>query len=124
MSKITAIKRIEGETGYDGLRIEMENGGYVELRIDNDQSCCEVTGAIYADDDLTWFVGANFIGAYMIRDVDFKAISPADEENTMFVDFKTDRGVFQAAVYNIQNGHYGHTATLDINGIVIMNKKV
>ena len=95
----------------------------VFILISSLQHCCEKWGYLSSDDDLSLFIGAK------LQDVKLtdKALNQEIVEKSgyyeyaggiQFVDFITNKGTFQIAVYNSHNGYYGH----DI--FVIMDKVI
>jgi hypothetical protein len=44
-----------------------------------------------------------------------------DEGGIQFVDFVTDKGVFQLAVYNAHNGYYGHGILVAKDDEILLN---
>lgn len=104
---------IGGYSSMDGYRITTDQHTFHVL-IDNAQSCCESWGYLSSDDDLSGFIGAilkqinltdTALNAEAVEQSDWY---DGDDCGIQFVDFMTDRGVFQLAVYNAHNGYYGH----------------
>ena len=67
-----------------------------------------------SDDDLNDYIGAN-LQAVRLTDTALNQEVVKDSGyydgefgGIQFVDFVTDRGTFQLAVYNSHNGYYGH----------------
>lgn len=85
----------------------------IKVGISNDQCCCEEWGELMSEDDLDQFVGASLIKVY-VTDVALKSydFDTSYEGDAMFVNFETDKGLFQFVAYNIHNGYYGHDAVL------------
>ena len=101
-----------GRSDMDGYKIETENHKFYIL-IDNGQSCCESWGYLSSEDDLVQYVGAELqevrlTDTALNQTVVEKSDYYEDSGGIQFVDFVTDRGVFQLAVYNAHNGYYGH----------------
>lgn len=116
--KITAIREVHDikpsnnkYQSYDGFEIETEDQT-IQVLIDNEQSCCENWGYLSSDDDLEDFVGATLVDIRLtdtgLNERMVEAGQYLDEGDIIFVTFRTDRGVFQLAVYNGHNGYYGH----------------
>jgi hypothetical protein len=107
------IAALRGYSGYDGYAVETDKQTIFVL-IDNFQSCCESFGYLASEDDLSYFVGAELREiavvdeALNVRRVDEHLPYGLDEGGITFVNFVTDRGVFQLAAYNAHNGYYGH----------------
>ena len=91
----------------------------IRVCISNNQCCCESWGHLSSDDDLQQFVGAELIGVATVDTAMNKKTDPGDldEGDVSFVDFETDRGKFQLAVYDCHNGYYGHS--VEITGLAV-----
>jgi hypothetical protein len=104
---------LAGSASMDGYRVRTSEHEFLVL-IANHQSCCESWGYLCSEDNPQYFIGAELLA---VRLTD-KALNQKVVEATMyvgddgggvqFVDFQTDRGAFQIAVYNGHNGYYGH----------------
>ena len=100
--------------GMDGYEVLTDKHRY-QVLIDNGQSCCEDWGYLTSEDDLELFVGAQLLEV-RLTDTELRNTTlneglrewGFDGGGVQFVDFVTDRGVFQLAVYNSHNGYYGH----------------
>jgi len=96
----------------DGYLIETDKHKY-HILISNGQSCCESWGYFSSEDDTERFVGRELCEVNL-TDVALNKKKVEDsgyyEDNggIQFVDFVTDKGVLQLAVYNAHNGYYGH----------------
>jgi len=115
------LSSLGGYSAYDGYKVTTDQHTYLVL-IDNGQSCCESWGYMSSDDDLARFIGANLLAAEatdtalnkkrLVEEVGGGWRTPEEPDfdggGVQFVDFKTDRGTFQLAVYNAHNGYYGH----------------
>lgn len=134
-----AIKKIEevhdvsvavlGFRGYhmDGYKVETDAHTFLVL-ISNYQSCCESWGYLASDDDLGYFLGATLVEVRLTDKalnqevVEESDYYEGDDGGIQFVDFITDRGTFQLAVYNAHNGYYGHTILiLKDNDVLLEN---
>lgn len=97
----------------DGYKVETDKHVYYVL-IDNGQSCCESWGYISSEDDYSQFINAKLLEVNLTdKALNKKYVEDSEyydgtEGGIQFVDFVTDRGVFQLAVYNAHNGYYGH----------------
>lgn len=102
---------LRGWESYDGYAVETDEQTIYVL-IDNYQSCCETFGYLASDDDISTFVGAELRGIAVVdQGLNTHMIAAGeglDEGGIVFVNFTTDRGVFQIACYNGHNGYYGH----------------
>jgi hypothetical protein len=106
------INALGGFADMDGYMVETDKHKYYVL-IDNGQSCCESWGYLSSEDDLAQFVGANLTEVKLTdKALNQRIVNESEyyegEGGIQFVDFVTDRGVFQLAVYNSHNGYYGH----------------
>jgi hypothetical protein len=107
------ISALGGCFEMDGYKVVTDAHTFHVL-ISNGQSCCESWGYIQSEDDLSRFVGAE-LREVILTDT---ALNKAAVEKSdyydgdcggiQFVDFLTDKGTFQLAVYNAHNGYYGH----------------
>ena len=110
---------------YDGYEISTDENQYYVL-INNGQSCCENWGYLSSDDNLDYFVGAELIEV-KLTDVALnqKVVEESnyydDGGGIQFVDFVTDKGVLQLAVYNAHNGYYGHSILIAKNENILLN---
>lgn len=106
----------------DGYKVKTDSTEILIL-IDNGQSCCESWGYFSSDDDLTRFIGAT-LTEINLTDVALSksAVEKSDwyggDGGIQFVDFVTNKGVFQIAVYNAHNGYYGHGIVVAIGNEV------
>jgi hypothetical protein len=112
-----------GHSSMDGYVVTTSNTKIMVL-IDNGQSCCESWGYFSSDDDLSSFIGAdlkevNLTDVACKKEAVEKSDYYEDEGGIQFVDFVTNRGVFQLAVYNAHNGYYGHGIAVVIGDEVI-----
>lgn len=120
MEKILSIKETSFENDgwgyYDGYIITTDKQE-IKVGISNGQSCCESWGEFMSQDDLSEFIGANLIKAY-VTDTALKSYDIEDmyEGSAMFVNFDTSKGLFQFVAYNIHNGYYGHDAVFITKG--------
>ena len=101
-----------GCSKYDGYIIETTKHKYFIL-INNGQSCCESWGYFSSEDEHDQFINCELKDVRMTD----KALNSVKVEKSgfyedsggiQFVDFITDVGIFQIAVYNSHNGYYGH----------------
>ena len=92
--------------------------------IDNGQSCCENWGYFSSEDNHTPYIGAE-LNKVDLTDVALNKTKVEksgwyeDNGGIQFVDFVTDKGTFQLAVYNAHNGYYGHGIAVVIGEKVI-----
>ncbi len=93
----------------------------VRVLIENGQCCCESWGYLCSEDDSTPYIGSQLRGVVLTDTaLNRQKVAASDyyecAGGIQFVDFVTDRGVFQIAVYNGHNGYYGHEIHIDFEG--------
>lgn len=100
---------------YEGFLIRT-NYQDIEIGITRERSCCELHG-YFDSEPPAFYIGAHFRGieltdTELITHFHTQGHREASRMNeyggVMFVNIKTDRGVYQVAVYNWHNGYYGH----------------
>lgn len=108
----------------EGFRVRTSKHVFLVL-IDNEQSCCESWGHIHSADDLADFLGA---GLTEVRLTDTACNTQIIERSgsgkygfdgggIQFVDFITNKGKLQLAVYNSHNGYYGHGIVVAVDDV-------
>lgn len=113
LGMIQMINAISGYSQMSGYKVETNKHVYHVL-IDNEQSCCENWGYMTSEDDLNNFIGTKLREVRLTDTalnqarIDDKLPWGLEAGAIQFVDFVTDKGVFQIAVYNEHNGYYGH----------------
>lgn len=106
-----------GETEVEGYIITLDDGSEIKIGISNLGDCCELWGYMSSDDDLSYYIGAEYL---KLRVTDTQRATYEEIEcgvdggDIMFVDIFTDRGPFQLVMYNCHNGYYGHEAIINI----------
>lgn len=109
---IQIMSGLMGGASYDGYKVKTDKHEFL-LLIDNGQCCCESWGYFYLNDDEQEFIGSE-LRAVNLTD---KALNKKKVDESgyyeecggiQFVDFETDKGILQFAVYNAHNGYYGH----------------
>lgn len=111
--KIEEVFDIESDySSKDGYKVVTDKNTYCVL-IDNHQSCCESWGYMSSDDDLEYYVGSELLGVKLTdKALNTQMIEKSgyyeDGGGIQFIDFITNLGHFQLAVYNAHNGYYGH----------------
>ena len=80
--------------------------------IENRNSCIAIAGEFFKP--LADCVFFKKIGGGYFRDHDFCDIQ--------FINFETDRGVFQLTVYNTHNGYYGHDIFIQVDDKIVFQK--
>lgn len=135
LGKITQIKEVgdlnilPDYTSYIGYSLETTKHKY-HILIDNYSFCCEEWGYMTSEDDLKDYIGTE-LKEVRLTDI---ALNQAkiDEDfpdgfdfgGIQFVDFVTDNGVFQIAVYNAHNGYYGHSILIAQDEEVLMDGEI
>ncbi len=118
-----------GEYEYmDGYKVETDKH-VIYVLIENEQSCCESWGYFASEDDLNQFIAAELIEINLTDTaLNKEKVEKSDYYNDgdgggiQFVDFVTDRGIFQLAVYNAHNGYYGHGIVVAIDNNIIFSE--
>lgn len=126
VKEVFDIKFNGGYSSKDGYLIETDKKS-ISILIDNGQSCCESWGYFSSEDDLRQFIGAE-LTEINLTDVALNKARLEEETGDefdcggiQFVDFVTNKGVFQLAVYNAHNGHYGHSILVAIDEKIVFN---
>lgn len=119
-------QRIDPIGLMDGYKVATNNNTYLVL-IGNGQDCCERWGYLTSEDDLGYFIGAELRDVVLTdtalnreRVEESGYYDYEDSGGIQFVDFVTDRGTFQLAVYNAHNGYYGHSIVVLKNDTVLL----
>ncbi len=118
---ISSIKELEeghfGKMyrGFEGYEIKTDKHAYA-LLIDDGQQCCEDFGYFSTPDDIEDFIGAELLKIEIVRsDCSVEEVESHSQvfqaDEVQLVNFVTSLGVFQLAVYNVQDGYYGHKVT-------------
>jgi hypothetical protein len=120
---ISNIEVIHGyDNEYDGYKVTT-NKQEIFVLISNDQSCCEDWGYFATNDEIKDFIGATLLELKLVDEsLDVKKLNEKleyglDEGAVQFVNFETDRGTFQLAVYNAHNGYYSHVILIKSNQV-------
>lgn len=119
------IHALDGRQSMDGYVVTTDKHTF-RILIDNDQSCCESWGYISSDDDFGKFIGRELLEVNATDTSRMKQgieeLSYLEEGGVQFVDFVTDRGVLQLAVYNGHNGYYGHGILVARDDEILLNE--
>jgi len=101
------------DEAWEGFHV-LTNKRSIEVYISNDACCCESWGHLSSVDDPQEFVGAKLLSVTSVDSALNEKTDPGDiDEGTVyFVNFKTDRGILQLAVYDNHNGYYGHSVQI------------
>jgi hypothetical protein len=118
LGTIKTITEVFGDR-MDGYKIETDQHMY-QILINNGQQCCESWGCFSSDDNTEQFIGATL---REVKLTDVALNQRVVEESAyhegcggiQFVDFVTDRGTLQLAVYNAHNGYYGHKILVTVD---------
>jgi len=107
---------------FDGFRITTDSKVF-ELLISNGQDCCEDFGSIVSEDNLDDFIGSEIKDFKCVDSADYNDIPLFKKANNdseyvdvfdcAFIDFNTNKGTIQFAVYNHHNGYYGHDIVIN-----------
>lgn len=120
------INSLCGYCDMDGYKIETDKHIFHVL-IDNGQSCCESWGYFSSEDDLKQFIGAELNEINLTdKALNVKKFEESDYYEDgggiQFVDFVTNKGVFQLAVYNAHTGYYGHGILVAKDNEILLNE--
>ena len=105
------------EDGKDGYVVRMSHHHTIKILIANRQECCETWGYMSSEDNLDSYVGAELqeirLTDTALNQAVIDSLFPCPEGlgihlGIQFVDFVTDQGTFQLAVYNYRDGSYSH----------------
>lgn len=88
----------------DALHLDFADGYKIKI-FDDGQSCCE-DRYMQTDDDLPYFVGANFTDI-AIKDGPTTTGEYDEKHEIQFLEITTNKGVFTMASHNEHNGYYG-----------------
>jgi len=120
------INLLSGYSDMDGYKVETDDHTFYVL-IDNGQSCCENWGYMTSEDVLGYYIGADLFEVNVTdTTLNQKILTKMndayiDNGEIQFVDFKTNKGVFQLAVYNSHNGYYGHGILVVKDNEILLN---
>jgi len=107
------ISALSGHTSMEGFRVETDKHVFLVL-IDDQSSCCESWGHVHSADRLEDFVGAA-LSEVRLTDTALNTTIIERHGHAKYgfdgggiqpMDFVTDRGKLQLAVYSSQNGYY------------------
>lgn len=121
------INALGGYADMDGYKVDTDKHVFYVL-IDNGQSCCENWGYMTSEDDLNYFVGAELLDVKVTdTTLNQKVLTKMNNEyidtsEIQFVDFITNKGTFQLAVYNSHNGYYGHGIVVAKDNEILLNE--
>lgn len=112
LGRIKHVREVTGqEDGMDGYEVATDKYVY-QVLIENKQDCYESWGYIASEDNFSQYIGAKLLEVVFtdtgLAQTILNAPEYLDEGGIQFVDFVTDKGTFQLAVYNAHNGYYGH----------------
>lgn len=119
------INACSGYDEMDGYKVETDKHTFLVL-IDNAQSCCESWGYFSSEDNLENYIGSQLkeikltdkaLNQQVVEKTDYYE----DNGGIQFVDFITDKGTFQIAVYNAHNGYYGHGIIVAKDDDILLN---
>lgn len=120
------FRTLSGYSDMDGYKVETDEHIFHVL-IDNGQSCCESWGYFSSEDDMSKFIGAELREIKLTdKALNVKKFEESnfyeDAGGIQFVDFVTNKGVFQLAVYNAHNGYYGHGILVTKDEEILVNE--
>ena len=88
----------------DALHFTFEDGSKIKL-FDDGQRCCE-SRYMTTDDDLSYYIGAELVGAE-IKNAPDTEDEYGNVHEVKFLEVKTSKGCFTMASHNEHNGYYG-----------------
>lgn len=99
------------------------NKQIIRILIDDSPGCCEHWGYFSTNDNIKDFIGGELISLALTDTALNEKIvkdngadsSSLDCGGIMFVNFNTNLGLLQFAVYNAHNGYYGHSVVVESN---------
>jgi len=108
------VERFKKWESFQGFEIETDKQKIYVL-VEDQKNCCESWGHISTPDDLNEFLGERLTKIEIVDEVLCnKTLESFDfyDGSAIFVNFQTDKGLFQLTVYNSHNGYYGHRAVV------------
>lgn len=113
---------------WEGYEITTKHNVFL-LLIGKGQICCEQYGSGYfsTTDRIKDFIGADLKNVSIVNTaLKVKKWTELDisENDAMFVNFETSKGLFQIAVYNSHNGYYGHSIVFFNNKDVVVESSL
>lgn len=126
LGMMAMINVLGGWSNMVGYKVETDLHTFCVL-IDNEQLCCENWGYMTSEDDLDYFVNTELLEVKVTDTaLNQKVLTKMSDEyvnanEIQFVDFVTDKGTFQLAVYNSHNGYYGHSIVVAKDEDIILN---
>ena len=122
---ISSIKEIEEGNlskeyeDFEGYEIKTNKHTYA-LLITSGAECCEYFGYFSKPDDIEDFLGAELLKIEIVKsDCSVEEVESHSQvfqaDEVQLVNFVTNFGVFQLAVYNVQDGYYGHKVTFVVD---------
>lgn len=95
----------EDERGDNTLEIHFEDDTGIGF-FDDGQSCCESRYMSVDGDDLTEFVGAKYVEAF-VKDGPEIESEYGDVHEIQFLEVRTSKGSITVSAHNEHNGYYG-----------------
>jgi hypothetical protein len=106
-------------SGYDGFVVTLEDDSQIKMGISNGQGCCERWGYLMSEDNLSGYIGAEYLGIEAVgQALEHVEVTEVYEGGIMFINIKTSKGLLQFVAYNEHNGYYSHEAVVIENGTV------
>lgn len=121
---VQMLNNLTGSSQVDGYLVETDLHKYHVL-IENGQSCCEDWGYLSSEDNLEQYVGSELLEVALTNiELNTKILDEIrpDEDQVQFVNFYTDKGLFQLVVYNAHNGYYGHSIVITKDAEIILEE--
>lgn len=128
MEKILEIKEVLGikynHSTMEGYEVVTDKQK-IQVLISDGQDCCEDAGYMSSFEDPSEFIGGELLKVEVVDTAHNKKKWDNrhpygflnDGGGAEFVNFETNKGLFQLAVYNSHNGHYGHSILIKGAGL-------
>lgn len=116
VEKILKIREFEDKR-WKGYEVTTSSQ-VIEIKIDNDQQCCESFGTICSNEDFDYYIDSELVGIdildkeFELKEILIKNISDEYDGYAIFVNLITNLGTIQFALYNQHNGYYGHDVVI------------
>mgnify|MGYP001199818599 CR=1 FL=1 len=102
---IKQVSISEDDWGDSSLEIRFEDGTGIAF-FDDGQSCCESRYMSVDGDDLSEFVGAKYVEAF-VKDGLETVSEYGDVHEVQFLEVRTSKGSITVSAHNEHNGYYG-----------------
>lgn len=102
---------------FEGVVITLEDGKDFKFGISTYQECCESWGYLHSSDDVSDFLGAEFLSWEEVDTWPSSIENPEekygfDSGGFQAINVLTSKGILQFVVYNAHNGYYSHVTII------------